>query len=257
MQFTIEDNIDFFNALNSDEEQLDISRCLISNMPLQDNYVTLSCNHQFNYETLFEEIRNQKKVNYLETKRPSHSQMKCPYCRTITNKILPYFASYNHPLIYGVNSPERYALIINNCSYIYKSGKMKNQVCNKSACKSKFGTFCNSHYKMMEAKEKKKATLQNSKTLKKNTSKTNKKYKQEPLNNSIINLPEVDLEIIENTIVETFYNLDENSYKNKTIVELKKILRSNGCKVSGRKQELVDRIISHKQKNASLWIKHE
>ena len=263
MQFIIEDNIDFLNALNSTDDSEDISKCLISNMPLENNYITLNCKHQFNYESLFEEIRNQKKINYMETKRVSHSQMKCPYCRTITNKILPYFASYNHQLIYGVNSPERYALSIYECEYVFKSGTQKNNTCCKSACKSGFGIFCNSHYKMMEKKKNKENNKENKKISKKESNNNRKRQNQNKLSlqikgsEPIINLPEVGIELVENTIVETFQNLDEASYKNKSIVELKNILRLNGCKVSGRKQELIDRILLYKIKKGTMWIKHE
>ena len=250
MQYIIEDNIDFFNALNSIDNSEDISKCLISNMPLENNYITLKCNHQFNYDALFEEIRNQKKINYMETRRVSHSQIKCPYCRTITNKILPYFVCYNLPKIYGVNSPERYALSIYKCEYIFKSGKQKDTPCCKSACKSEVGIFCNTHYKMMENKK-------NNGSNNRKVKKSNQLSLQIEASKSNINLSDLDTEIVENTIVETFQNLDEASYKNKNLVQLKNILRLNGCKVSGRKQELIDRILSYKLKKGTMWIKHE
>ena len=256
MQFIIEDNIDFFKELNSITENTDCSKCLITNMPLEDNFVTLSCSHTFNYIPMFEELRNQKKINYLETKRLTHNQMKCPYCRIITNNILPYFVQYKMPLIYGVNIPERYSLLLHKCEYKFKSGKMKNAGCYKTACKSCFGNFCNSHYKMMVNKEEKK----NKKILTKTMSKL-KTSTLKPVtlvnNSSIIDFPEVGFELVENKVVETFYNIDEVSYKKKTIVELKKILRVNGCKVSGKKQELVDRVLLYKLKKGNLWIKHE
>ena len=254
MHFLIENNIDFFNALNSEEELNDCSKCLITNTPLEDNFITLNCNHSFNYDPLFEEIRNQKKINGLETRKVSHSQTKCPYCRTITNNILPYFSKYGHPLIYGVNSPERYSIKMNECDYKFKTGKMKGLNCSKSACKSQFGIFCNSHYKMMENK----AIKEVKKIKKLSTTKTQKISKSLNISNSpIIDLPEVGLEIIENKVIETFYNVKEDVYKNKHVNELKNILRVNGCKVSGRKQELIDRILMYKIKNDNHWIKHE
>jgi hypothetical protein len=255
MQFIIEDNIDFFKELNSTNEIVDCSRCLITNMPLEDNFITLTCNHQFNYIPLFEEIRNQKKINSLETRRLSHKQMKCPYCRTITNNIMPFFTQYKLPAIYGVNSPDRFSLILYDCEHKFKSGKMKNSSCNKSACKSVFGVYCNTHYKSMTIKDSNKT-----KKVLKNTLKTKSLMQKTTIlvhNNPIIDLSEAGIELVENKVIETFYNADNDTLKSMTVVILKKILRVNECKVSGRKQELIDRILLYKLKKGNLWIKHE
>jgi hypothetical protein len=225
-------------------------------MALEDNFITLTCNHTFNYVPLFEEVRNQKKINYMEIWRLSHKQMKCPYCRSITNNIMPFFTQYKLPLIYGVNSPERYSLNLHDCEHKFKSGKMKNTSCNKTACKSGFGVFCNAHYKMMNNKESNKVKKMQTKTLKKPKS-LMKKTAILVNNNPVIDLPEVGLELVENKVIETFYNADNDTLKTMTVVILKQILRVNECKVSGRKQELIDRILLYKLKKGNLWIKHE
>ena len=85
-------NNDFFKYLNSDNEDID-DICLISNLSLEKNYITLPCGHRFNYTPLFNEVKNQKNYSSLETSRIKKNQIKCPYCRTIVNNLLPF---HNH-----------------------------------------------------------------------------------------------------------------------------------------------------------------
>ena len=66
--------------------------CLISGLPLDNNHIVLDCNHKFNYVPLYNEYRYQKtNKNVYDSNRPLSYQIKCPYCRNFTNKILPYF----------------------------------------------------------------------------------------------------------------------------------------------------------------------
>ena len=59
----------FQNFLNSDDDESDIERCLISNNPLEINYITLNCNHKFNYKNIYNEVCKQKcKINPLYLK---------------------------------------------------------------------------------------------------------------------------------------------------------------------------------------------
>ena len=56
----------FFSLLSemksNDKEDYE-NTCLISNDKLEINYIKLKCNHTFNYEQIFTEIKNQKQ-NY-------------------------------------------------------------------------------------------------------------------------------------------------------------------------------------------------
>lgn len=116
--YEVEDDLDvnFFEALKSVQsaqsaqsacsDQDDV--CLISAEPLNAFRVVLACGHKFNYESLYQEVLRQKgrlgMHNYYE-KMGVH-QIKCPYCRTMTNQLLPYIGP--HPIIKrlsGVNSP--------------------------------------------------------------------------------------------------------------------------------------------------------
>jgi hypothetical protein len=107
--YEVEDDLDFFAALKTMQPAEPAhDDCLISSEPLNAFHVVLECGHKFNYEPLYQEVLRQKgrlgMNNYYE-KIGTH-QIKCPYCRTITNELLPYIGP--HPLIKrlsGVNSP--------------------------------------------------------------------------------------------------------------------------------------------------------
>ena len=152
----------FYNLLNSssDDEKLDNlkiengetntdkeSLCEITNSTLEDNYIQLSCGHKFNYIPLYNEIKYQKTNKYslsYDFTKLSINQIKCPYCRDITNNILPYFNYYNLPIIKGVNYPQKYSMKINSCQHCLKT---TNKLCNNSACITPNGIFCNKHYR--------------------------------------------------------------------------------------------------------------
>ena len=110
--YEVENGLDlnFFAALKTMQPaqpaQSEHDDCLISSTPLNAFHVVLECGHKFNYEPLYQEVLRQKgrigMHNYYE-KIGTH-QIKCPYCRTMTNQ--PYIGP--HPLIKrlsGVNSP--------------------------------------------------------------------------------------------------------------------------------------------------------
>ena len=212
MNYIIEDNIDFFSELNkelpdnSDENNI----CLLTHQPLEDNYIPLDCGHKFNYIPLYNEICNQKKENYLETTYLRINQIKCPYCRNITNKLLPYIEHKDVVHKRGVNSPLKYCMSLYSCEWL-KYGKNKYQViCNKDAFKSEYGTYCSHHYNLCLKKDYHKA----------NTINIESKWTEE----------------------------HEKLNKKYNVSQLRQILRDNKqkCKfiISGNKKELIHRIIS-------------
>lgn len=119
--YNVEDNsaVDFFTALKemqqedndpSQDKDGDDGKCLITGAPLNAFHVELTCGHKFNYGPLYQEVLRQKgrygMYNYFE-KIGTH-QVKCPYCRSITNHLLPYLGNSPHPIIkrlVGVNAP--------------------------------------------------------------------------------------------------------------------------------------------------------
>lgn len=143
-----------FNELLSkdsdDEENTDL--CLISGEKLLPDHICLPCNHSFNYKSLYNEIKKQKisflpkkkSFSYLETQRLRKHQIKCPYCRKITDGILP--RHYDYPMIIYVNFPAKFvhnSFYKNQCKYVFKSGKKKKQPCGLKC----YNEFCHLHAK--------------------------------------------------------------------------------------------------------------
>jgi hypothetical protein len=213
MNYIIEDNIDFYSKLhkelkNEENENNENNEniCLITHEPLDTNYITLGCGHKFNYIPLYNEIINQKiNNNYLEIIYLKINQIKCPYCRRITNKLLPYI---QHPLVTykkGVNYPAKYCMKLHSCHWVIKSGKSKGTPCCKDAYESNFGIYCCLHQKRASR---------------------NLDDKKKVVSNSI-------------DWTDKHYELNKK-YK---VKELKQILRENKKKVGGTKLQLIDRII--------------
>jgi len=148
MSYIIEDNLDFYDLLNNDDEIVSTdSVCLITNAKLNNNMIKLLCGHTFNYEPLYKEVVCQKvKKTCLETTRLKDYQIKCPYCRTIQNKLLPYINLNGIKKIVGVNSPLHKTMVSNICKYVYKSGKNKGSPCG-SMC---YHIYCNKHTTKMK-----------------------------------------------------------------------------------------------------------
>lgn len=228
MNYIIEDNIDFYKELEK-SPITDISKCLISHTILDNNHITLPCNHTFNYKPLFYEVSNQKKYNHLEIIHLKENQIKCPYCRSVSEKLLPYYQCYNIPLIRGVNYPYKFAMITHKCQYIYKSGKKSGHLCNDSACNTNHGILCNKHYKFKN------------------------KSKQNSTENSTINNSQNSIQNTINPNKLKLFNDQLNNYQIFTISELKIILRVNNCKLAGNKQCLIDRIIIKKNELGNSW----
>ena len=143
----------FFNLLNkniNDTQNInndchdcdDCDECLISYLPLEHDFVTLYCGHSFNYKYIFNEVYNQKyNKPSTEVQILYKYQIKCPYCREIQNGLLPPNNKFISTEL--VNYPVRHCMKTKNCSYIFKSGKKKNIVCNKKC----YEKFCGTHIK--------------------------------------------------------------------------------------------------------------
>ena len=75
-----------------DTDTLNTNVCLITDQPLNPFHVVLACGHKFNYEPLYQEVLRQKgrvgMHNYYE--KIGMDQIKCPYCRSMHNALLPY-----------------------------------------------------------------------------------------------------------------------------------------------------------------------
>lgn len=157
MNYLINSNIDFYKEINCFDNQdndeykkNEENICLLTGEILSNNYIKLDCNHKFNYLPLYYEIIQQKKSKsyMLESTKLLLNQIKCPYCRNITNHLLPYIIDNNVEQKNGVNSPFKYCLQINNCNWIYKNGKNKGNKCNCSSFIFNDKNLCLKHHKI-------------------------------------------------------------------------------------------------------------
>lgn len=129
-------------------EDKPVEKCLITDEKLCKDHITLKCGHKFNYIPLYKEVLFQKcsmlpknvsskivtmyikntpqsnistvmyNISYnLETTKVSYNEMKCPYCRSITPNILPYYPYPDVNRIKYVNSPADLGLPALTCEY--------------------------------------------------------------------------------------------------------------------------------------------
>ena len=174
MNDTISFNEELMKMLNdNDDENEDFdNKCLISGEELEDNFITLECNHKFNYKHIYNEVHKQKTEPWhSEVNKVKNTQLKCPYCRNIQTGILPYRESCIK--VKYVNWPPYLMMLPDKCIYTFSSGKRKGLSCGKKCS----GKYCLSHTKIMEKREKKKLEKE-----KKKLEKEKKKLKKEKLN---------------------------------------------------------------------------
>ena len=158
---------------NDDDDSIENDTCLISNNKLV-NPIKLVCGHKFNYDSILNEVKGQKKYNSYETQKLGTFEIKCPYCRTVQKGLLPYREGYEQ--INNVNWPPRFQFKPNKCSYTFLSGKRKGLPCDKP-CIDK---FCKNHKAIMD-----KRAIKKSYNKKK---KLNEEFANSPLANVIIDL---------------------------------------------------------------------
>ena len=148
------------STTSSSSSSIDDNICLISKEKLHPNHITLTCNHKFNYIHIYKEVLYQKtKSNtlYEVTKLQSY-QIKCPYCRTITNKLLPFIQYPSVKLAKNIHSTGSDCLPTTKCSHIIKkrdAGKVNGDTkCDKNALyyEAENLLFCPTHYKKYMSK---------------------------------------------------------------------------------------------------------
>lgn len=129
----------FLETLCDDKVENNENICLISGLPLEENYIKLYCNHTFNYKYIYNEIKTQKiNPNHLEVVKLKMKQIKCPYCRKIQNHLLPNRNNYQS--INGVNYPVKFCMKPYNCKAIFKSGNRKGQICSRP-CRTEYCSY--------------------------------------------------------------------------------------------------------------------
>ena len=221
--YYIEGNVNFYSELlKNDDTDVDntdnTDKCLLSLEPLNDTCITLLCGHKFNYMPLYREIYQKKiVVNILDIKLLKH-QIKCPYCRTIINNILPATIDIHsvHRII-GINKPETLQMKI-QCK--------DSEQCHQHTYITPYGAYCKIHY------TKYKKSLKTIKTIK-----------------TIKKIESIE-KISENNDVKFIEFIDSiEKYNKYTIITLKTMLRSAGLPVSGNKMLLINRLIDNNINN--------
>ena len=145
VKYNIEDNIDFYGELykmmddnkedeNDNLDNKDNNFCLISNTPLVEHFVTLTCSHKFNYIPLYKDILNHRKKyhNMVRHSLRPH-ELRCPYCRSVQKGLLPYIPELGLDKEHGVNFIDTNIQIAVPSSQLLKS---VNGKCHFGLCDS-------------------------------------------------------------------------------------------------------------------------
>jgi len=188
---------DFFNKLKwmtqsqciRDDSVNDIdtdNNCLLTKEALNDIHVTLNCGHKFNYIPLYKEVVIQKTSagmttnGYYNSSTLRLNEMKCPYCRRVQDKLLPFLNYDNIKRLRGVNGPESLCMKSRMCEHVETANKRKNtkkkisDSCECNAIHTVNGAYyCKKHYEQekvekveKEQQEEKKETSSSSTTIK-------------------------------------------------------------------------------------------
>jgi hypothetical protein len=223
MNYIIEDNLDFKAALLLDDDASNDTEggvCLITQQPLTNSHIKLPCSHAFNYMALYKELVIQKTKNSYETTHLKVFQIKCPYCRNVSDNLLPYLPSECTRMVNGVNSPTKYCMpYLVTCH-----GKIKEKPCPFNACYIGETSYCKRHY-LKTQKKLKEAQAQ---------------AQAQAVGAQAQAVGQQQEEAIEWTTEM------KNIYKTKNLIELKQLLRLHKLKVGGNKKELVERMFTNK-----------
>ena len=97
---------ELYNDTDSDNEKEnnETKTCLITGNLLRDDFIEMECGHKFNYDALFNDVLNHKqRFNGMERRHLRSLEIRCPYCRNIQHKLLPYNENYKYEKVHGVN----------------------------------------------------------------------------------------------------------------------------------------------------------
>jgi len=194
-------------------------RCLITDDLLRKDHVTLECGHKFNYIPLYKEVLFQKcfslpknisssiitkyipstlptyqnqnsnvvSIMYnssynLETTKLEYNEIKCPYCRSITPYILPYYPYPEVSKVKYVNIPSNMSLPSAPCEYdnfISSGGVNDSTTSCKSLCvyNEKYDMMlCNKHLNKLETTTTTNSSSRKTRTSLKTNTKTHNDY---------------------------------------------------------------------------------
>jgi len=197
---------------NDDNQEDNVDICLISNLPLDKTKIKLKCDHKFNYLYIYKEAINSKKNNSYSLYSNEHKlgsfQIKCPYCRTVYDELLP--PSLEIPetqLMNSINKPYKMSMKV-NCEH-------KN--CNiETVYVTPLGYYCKRHYYFC-----------------KSNGEIDQDFEDDDNDKEKINYDE--------NILHPLWK----NYTNYKVYELKQILKANKLKVSGTKPTLITRLLNN------------
>lgn len=241
--YIIDGNINFYEELMKNEEIDENNVCLLSNLPLDETHIELPCSHKFNYIYIYNEVKTSKKQNslnigYSNNYLINNNEIMCPYCRKRFNFLLPPCKNIEGcSLLKNVNKCNNSIPI--KCKDVYNN-------CESPVYVTNIGYYCMRHYK------------EHTKILKPkkcNNKKNNTKHIHSSMNmimdssmNMVMNSSYsikvyVTVDLINNIIDVS--ELKHNISKKYTINALKTILKQNNLRISGIKDELIQRIIDN------------
>lgn len=213
--YTTDACFNFYAELNNDSahtnnEEDENNKCLISNLPLDETAIELSCGHKFNYLYIYLEALNSKKTSYSQYNIGSKlklgiNQIRCPYCRTVFDNLLPVpFGILGAGKMNQVNS-------LYDC---YPKITCKSDNCSENQVYvTSIGYYCKSHYKYC---------CKHGKHSKPKTTTSNGPKKE----------------------VEELHS-DWSIYSSYKVDTLKTMLKENKLKVSGAKPILISRLMNN------------
>ena len=103
VNFNIKDIISTFSK-EHDENKENSKLCLITGEKIIDPHVTMKCGHTFNYVPLYKDLINQKtKFQILDTDKLGLQVVRCPYCRSKQDSLLPFYDLPEVKKIHGIN----------------------------------------------------------------------------------------------------------------------------------------------------------
>jgi hypothetical protein len=184
--YDVEDGIDFFKELQNILKPSEVCSnkvneivshvhpvviheddlCMLSKEPLDNTQIKLDCGHRFNYVPLYKDVCHQKSSSsqMYDITTLGAGQIKCPYCRAKTSRLLPFIVCNGVKRTYGVNSPEYYCMPIFRCCYKMSNVPEKDissseqsnspKLCGKgNTLNTKYGFLCKLHFRLMKLQE--------------------------------------------------------------------------------------------------------
>jgi hypothetical protein len=108
--YLAENNIDFYKLLSDaeNENEEDDELCMITKTKLTNTHIILDCGHRYNYLPLLKDMYTRLYLSHdvkcLRGIPLNVNKLECPYCRRMTNHILPFLKEEYDVKIYGLNS---------------------------------------------------------------------------------------------------------------------------------------------------------